>query len=247
MPNDKKALVVLGLLLSSVISLALIQNCDDYWIECLQKWQTMIVGIIATFVAAITAFIIYNGSAEQRHQYIKSIQRKELSARAQLPIALAELNAYLAQVAGYLVGKVNATQPEKPNDAVDALKFAIVHIDQDAANRVFELLMFYQIHNSRLTNMSDIDRGNLAGNPKLQERLIDASRLSALVTSLYDYGRYRSEAGPTSPLSSEDVFNGLRSIVSTEYYYSNEAIFDDVVQRVSRVEDWHVTDRNWND
>jgi len=105
--------------------------------------------------------------------------------------------------------------PTKAVDAINALKSTIEFIDTQPAEKVFELVSLYQVHNARLYSGRD-HRG-----PELAERMYDTARLRYYVERLYEYARNEAETVVEGE-SRRDLVSALKQAVTLQEYVSNQ-------------------------
>ena len=218
----------------------MIQNCTsctNWAITFAYEWQTLIAGTIALVAAWLTIRTIKNQIRLQKSQIDDEkrrhadVQRSKMwAARAELPDALSALCNYSERCVRHLMGADGLDQmPDTAADAISVVKSCVEYIDSESAKKLFELIVHYQIHNSRLSDYRRTD------NPtENAERMYDTVYLRAPVNRLFEYERNNVEVVPNAELSHEDVMSALRICVGLSEYYSDEAIYASVIEIIDR-------------
>ena len=103
------------------------------------------------------------------------------------------------------------------------------YVDSDSAEKLFELIVHYQINNSRLSGHSITNNHR-----ENTERMCDTVYLRALVNRLFEYARNKVEAVPDAEVSREDMRSALVSCVGPDEYYSHEAKYASVIEIIDR-------------
>jgi hypothetical protein len=198
-------------------------------------WQTLITGVLAVGFAAWTIYQVRQQIDLQRQQIAKDEKKlteekaaKALVAKAHMPDALSALSRYAADCLMFVHQNVRDGQPPvAPVEAIGTLKAVIEFVDGVAAQRVFEVITFYQVHNSRLERF---------GRARAGERLdhcIDAIRLRALVDGLYEYARELPVEAPVR-LSQDEMLTALRASVGVADSFAQEGQFALIVERIEQ-------------
>lgn len=157
----------------------------------------------------MTIVVMREQARQERRRHSAEMARKQRAARARMPDALSALSNYQHEVAGFLVGGNESMSP--PDLAIQTLKAVIEFIHDDASARTFELVSFYQVHQSRLSNKQPAFEHERA------RRLFDLAWLSALTNSLYDYARGRSDKIETEKITVEEARSASLFIDLTEH------------------------------
>lgn len=202
-----------------------------YWtcfVEWLNKWQTLVSGILALVAGVGAVWVVLKQTREQRDQHADLLKRKRLAARAQMPEALSDLVGFARGCVQYVDGR-RAEAPSKPVDAIEKLRDAIEFVDTKPAEAIFELVSFYQVHNSRLF---DDDRRVGGANADAQA-YYDAATLFFLTNRLYDYARNQAET-VTDEINPDKLLDELRGVVGIGHYFGNEERYAGAVEKIEQ-------------
>ena len=119
--------------------------------------------------------------------------------------------------------------PDTPADAISVVKSCMEYVDSDSAEKLFDLIVHYQIHNSRLSDYRRTD------NPtKNAEGMYDTVYLRALVNRLFEYARNQVKVVPNAEVSHDDIMSALRICVGLSEYYGHEARYASVIKVIDR-------------
>ena len=200
----------------------------------IERWQTLITGLIAVGVAYWTIRPLKEQISLQKSQMEddklrrkESEQRRTLAVRAAMTEALSQLSVYAKESAGALNTDTGA--PPVPSEAVRVLHSAIEFIDAEASSAVFELVSFVQVHNARLSG--HIARG---GARNLEDRLYDTAKLYALTDRLYPYARNEGGLEDMESLSRKAMISALRGVIGLANYVRNADSYVAVVELINR-------------
>ena len=154
------------------------------------------------------------------------MSRKAVAARSYMPDALSDLSRYARDSGSHLAGR-SETLPAPPTEAVSALKQAIEHIDTDAAERVFQLISWYQVQRARTA-------GDVRDQQDFVEHAYDIVLLQAYVSSLFGYARNEVQTKKyTKPTQNEmntaksNVFDLMNQALDPENFHS----LDEIISR----------------
>lgn len=206
-------------------------------INAAQDWQTLIAGGIALAAAWWTIGTIKNQIRLQKSQIDEEKRRhtdaqrsKMWAARAELPDALSALCNYSEGCMKYLMGADGVDRlPDAPGDVISVVKSCVEYVDSDSAEKLFDLIVHYQIHNSRLLEFRRTD------NPtQKNDRMYDTVYLRALVNRLFEYARNKVEFVPDADVSRDDVISALHICVGINEYYSDESRYKSVIDIIDR-------------
>lgn len=174
-------------------------SCFEFW---LNRYQTLISGLLALAAAALTVRYLKLQINEERLRHENAVQAKSRAARIALPDALSAISGYTNSCIEYLKVGSEHELPVLSEDAVSALKISVEFVEGNAAEIIVELLKFLQITRARL------EYHRVRFGPENVERAYEIVFLRALNDSLYDFGR-----GDT-----QDVIDSInRSDVITAY------------------------------
>jgi hypothetical protein len=181
------------------------------------------VGAMVTLAAAALAWWAVQSQIRQAKNAIETARAKEeFASRAVLPFALSSLNTYAVRVIKQLAAlptplghDETLVATELPMNDVDAIRACIRYAEAAEANQIAEMLKFLQIQNSRYRGfcLDVADRRNLLSPFQLQERIIDALTLFALLERAFVYARgenYKNPRATRSQLMSGVSLNGLQ-------------------------------------
>ncbi len=121
--------------------------------EWIVKWQTLIAGLIALGGALATIwFLDRHHKIEQKR--IEGEQKNEgRYLRSSLSDALSELTKYSKECFFYIYHfNKNWKFPQKPENAIEVLRQNIKYATKKNSNALFDVALFYQKHNSRLSS-----------------------------------------------------------------------------------------------
>jgi hypothetical protein len=163
---------------------------------------------------------------DDKRRYADAQRSKAWAAKGAMPDALSALCKYTTRCTTYLTDGENTDQiPDAPIDAINAIKSAIEFVDPQSAKKLFELVVHYQIHNSRL------DTHTFQSRPEIQ--MYDTVYLRALANWLFEFARNEIDVVPDTRLSREDLSSALRQCVGVAKYYSNEDKFAGVIEYIA--------------
>lgn len=190
-----------------------------------ERFQTTIAALVALAAALLTVWKISHQVELQRLQieddrrrYADAQRSKAWAAKAAMPDALSALCQYAAGCGTYLRnGKGTDQIPNAPIDAINSIKSAIEFVDPQSAEKLFELIVHYQIYNSRLYT------DTFGSQPEIQ--MYDTVYLYALSTRLFEFARNEIDVVPDAELSREYLLSALRQCVGVARYYGNENEF----------------------
>ncbi len=202
----------------------------------LYEWQTLLTGLLALAAAWLTVRKM-NRQIEVHETEIANEEKnradarrsKGWAARAAMPDALSGLSAFASKCMGCLQSeKAAAELPTQPTSAIDAIKAAVEHVDPLSAKKLFELIVHYQIHNSRLW---DLDRYR---STQVVQAQYDVVYLQALINRLYSFARNEVETVPDAALSRQDMITAFRACVGVAVSFGKEPEFRDLMERIER-------------
>jgi hypothetical protein len=201
--------------------------CSGF-VEWLNKWQTLVSGILALIAGGGAVWAVLRQTREQRDQHAGMLERKRLSARAQMPEALSDLVGFVRECVQFVDGR-RVGAPSKPNEAIEKLKVAIEFVDTQPAKAIFELVSFYQVHNSRLFS----DQPRVGGDNADAQAYYDAAKLFFLTNRLYDYARNQAET-VDDQMNPDVLLDELKGVVGIGYYFGNEERYAGAVEKIEQ-------------
>ncbi|MCC4246868.1 hypothetical protein [Stappia indica] len=198
--------------------------CTIY--EFIKDWQTLIGAILALLAAHWTVKTIKRQMNQEDIRNKEIMSRKAMAARSYMPDALSDLSRY-ARASGSYLANQSGPPPTPPTEAISALKQAIEHIDTDAAERVFQLISWYQVQCARTTNDKRTQQ-------KLEEHAYDIVLLQAYTNSLFEYARNEIQeikyAKPTRAEMDTAKLNTF-DVIHRAQHQEAFHILDDVIAR----------------
>jgi hypothetical protein len=189
----------------------------------IEDYQTLIAAFIALFAAWWTIETMKQQMSGERQRHRELIQRKSMAARAQMPDALAELTAFARACFKFLKG--DEEFPAYPLEAISVFKNSIEFIDTPSAEKIFEMVSFYQVHNSRLQSYRPVE-----GPYEYQDRMYDLIRLNYLFMRIFEYARNQTPAitDTIDETMRDNMLHSLRSLVGNEAYMMHPERYEDL-------------------
>lgn len=123
----------------------------------------------------------------------------------------------------------NRELPGPPSDAINVLKTSVEYIDPISAQKLFKIVVFYQIHNSRFFANQDPNSEHTKA-----QRIYDAVKLRALIDQIYEYARNEVSVVPDTELNNSDMKTALRTCGGLDYYFQHENEFSSVLQLIDQ-------------
>lgn len=203
--------------------LAISSTRDLGFLALLEKWQTIIAGLLALIGAYLTVAALERQLEIQRQQSDDQRRRKHYAARAALPAALSDLVQYTRAcetilkdigLASQLTGRiifappwVSPTAPLIPHNALQVLQTCIESADEDMMAVIAGLIEDFQVMHARLlTFLKDTSPGSatIVTRDHLNDRIIDTLEFDLRCGKMFEYARRRSE-GAVSPTTREEL------------------------------------------
>lgn len=191
-------------------------------------WQTLVGAVIALIAALWTIGVMRKQMKDETTRHNDAQRRKRLAARALMPDALSELGAYVRGCAARLMGSAEAL-PEEPTHAISSLKGVIEFIDDDAAQRTFDLVSWYQVFRARMSHEIPTP-----GNAAFPDRQWDAALLQAYINSLFEYARNEDDEVDTSKPSREEMVEALKNAFTLVHMVQHEDHYVEVKKIIER-------------
>ncbi|MBB2696125.1 UNVERIFIED_ORG: hypothetical protein GGI66_000768 [Rhizobium esperanzae] len=171
---------------------------DNYWINFLFDWQTLIAAILAGVPASIGAYLLWRQIKIQRLELERVRRKEETSARIQLIPVLASLTQYYKScITPILDGSYVVT--DIPNQSLATVMSSAPTLDDKVFRHIQSLIVEFQIFTSRYPSTS----GPLA-NGLREIVLVDLGRLHSATNALYPYARFETDA-VERPASTKDA------------------------------------------
>ena len=193
-------------------------------VSIVHSWQDLIAGGLAV-LAAIGGAILLNRQIRQTEKHEQSrLSRRFNAARATLPLTLSGLCAYATSMMDELsqirsvFNHVGDDQmpprfnpPPPPVELVSSLQEVIEATNRDnVIDIISEIIGEMQVLSGRVAMLNDETQNRhvvgLAQN--VDEYMLQAARIYALASSLFEFARREDEMGPTE-VSWENVLSGL--------------------------------------
>ncbi|WP_051927605.1 hypothetical protein [Ruegeria halocynthiae] len=192
--------------------------CDS-WIEVIKEWQTLVAGLLALGAAFLTIRTMRKQMVNESIRHESQLRRQKKAARAKMPDALSEMSEYARQVGGYLL-ETQEEPPQPPSASITTLQQVIEYIDDDAADRAFELASLFQVQHARMTSSG----------PKRQHILhkYDIALLQAYTNSLFDYARNEVESVSNEKPSREDMRTATVNVFDRIRINQNRPLFSEL-------------------
>ncbi len=215
---------------AKVIFIEYISDSFSYIIVLALEWQTLIAGLIALVAAMWTIRTMRRQALDEDGRHKDLMRRKKMAARARMPDALSEVSRYVKEMGCHLLlaGSEGAIgkKPSPPIAGINSLQQVIEHIDNEAAERTFELVSWYQVQRTRTADGID---PLLAVQP-----IYDLVLLQAYVNSLFDYARNEDSAEPITMLSIPEMFNAIQTAFLLPRQHQNPEIFNKLKEKIDR-------------
>ncbi|MCZ6741024.1 MAG: hypothetical protein O7D27_02560 [Alphaproteobacteria bacterium] len=194
-------------------------------ISIVQEWQTLTAAGVALFGAWLTIRVIRAQIRLQKSQIEDEKRSRGWAARAALPDALSALCEYSESCLSYLMQRDEDHDiPEAPVEAINVVKSSIEYVDPDSAKKLFELVVHYQVHNSRL-------RG---GGFENTQSIYDAVYLRALVDRLFEFARNEVDTVPDIPIGREAMMTALRVGIGLGRFLDIQQELQPVIEMIER-------------
>jgi hypothetical protein len=179
-------------------------------LQWLKEWQTL-VGAGLAIVAAWMSVAAIKAQIAQAERHETERRRRQFSAsRAILPLTLSRLTEYAASCAEMLgvlykrsQGEIfepesiaGLSMPKLPSDVISELKDFVNACDEREAEAVANILRHIQIQSARIQDLfyNIHSRKVLVLVVNVENYIIDAARLHAMASSLFDFARGNSPA-----------------------------------------------------
>ena len=175
------------------------------FIEWLDKWQTLLAGVLALIGAMWTVYYIHRQIKQVDELEKARRSKEELAARAVLPLALSQLVQYASECLrvikdhsvqpGMLSGDPldeNAGLPTVQRDIIGTLQACVRYGDNTVVGQISTLLAAIQVQQARLREL--IIRSARRPDRRICrveaiEAMIDAAEIHAKASALFEYGR----------------------------------------------------------
>jgi|GEM_PF-3516334 len=192
-------------------------NVGDF----LSVWQTLLAGAVAFFGAFLTCIILIIQHRFDKKRHREDREREAFYHRSQLPDALCDLVGYSEACFKYVYD--DAPLPEKPVESIGVLKLNIRYSDIKTSQSLFEIISFYQVHNSRLEAYHE----SLAMN-KTENMLYDIAKLYHFFNSLFSYARNEAKTVNRIFPSKEEMEKSVKDVIGRDRVYNERTKFEHI-------------------
>ena len=217
-----------GMLLSTIslclglfIFIGSLWNCCDYLpitnttnlSSFLEKWQTLLAGLLALGAAIWGAILLKSQIAISENHENTRRKTAEAAARAVLPLTLSSIIDYTEQSSNTLhtlyqsrEGEVIPERartidiPQVPESAIGSLQSMIESsTNPEIVKVISKLIQKIQIQNSRMRSAAHREQSirpnriNLVLARYVEDYIIDSAKIHAFASSLFSYARFSSE------------------------------------------------------
>jgi hypothetical protein len=178
---------------------------------CLFEWQTLISGFLAVAAAGVTVFVLKQQIAQSDAHERDRLRRQHDATRATLPLTLSGLTFAIEHMlsqlskARYKFGCANLVKnfdPQPPpTEAIRELQQIIRSTDDPNVIQIIsEIIRQMQILWARVRILSDEEKQEIRVglSVEITQWIIEAAKIHALIGSLFDFARSRSQYGPDS-------------------------------------------------
>jgi hypothetical protein len=203
--------------------------CEIY--EFLKEWQTLLGALIALAAAIWTIIVMRSHAVRDDVRHKNLMHRREMAARAQMPDALSEVSAYSKSVGRYLTNQTEEV-PSEPTAAITTLKHVIEHIDDKAAQRVFDLVSWYQVQRARTVGRTPIQI-----EPQRSEGFYDIVLLQAYTNSLFEYARNQEPTAPVEDPTKEEMIEASKNTFGLVNFAQQSEMFEVLNATIDRRHD----------
>ena len=181
----------------------------------LHQWQTLAAGLIAIAAAWIGASAINRQIQQSNKHEEERIKRKLKAARVVFPLTLSALCEYSEECARYLntvhsfckgdvVQPPASRMPERPvlpSEILTGLTVMAEAANDDVAGWINKLAARLQVQYARVRSMhsgffTDYRSSRITTAEDIEEYVIDAAKIYASASALFDFARAKTEAAP---------------------------------------------------
>ncbi len=198
-------------------------------VKFLHDWQDLLGGLAAVAAAFVGGRYILKQIAYAKARDEMRARKEHASARSMLPLALASISKYAAACSKALK-KLHAASsdqavpesalqslepPQLPYDAISELKPLVQVAGEDVGLAVADLLGEIQILDSRLTGLReprDSTSVHVVVVAFLEDVILNALKVYARASALYDYGRRKTEEIPTGEPNPAALYSAMNNL-----------------------------------
>lgn len=181
--------------------------------DFLNKWQTLITGMLAVIAAYSTIQVMNKQILEEQTRYQDSIARRAVSTRATMLYALNDLCSYAEDCFDY-IHDATLKFPDRPSLAITSFTNSLEVIEDKNLKPIYEMLSFFQVQEARLKRRHT----ELTSNRNAFEASIsDLITLNYYFIRVFEFARgeknYISQNRPTY----DDKINSLNALDKHSY------------------------------
>lgn len=199
---------------------------DNFWINMLFDWQTMVAAIVAGVPAAFGAYLLWKQVSSQREETTRIREKEEVSARIRLVAALSALTSYYKTSVGPLMDS-NYRTTEVPNASLETLMASAPVVDGEVFNHIKKVIIDFQIFSVLYPS-----RTGSIDTPMRDRALVLLAKLHKATNELYAYARFQAETVISTQETEEELSNSLEGLLAVSEPRSN---FRDDTAKIQRV------------
>lgn len=187
------------------------ENWANDFSQCLYEWQGLEGGFLALVAAAVSIFFLRRQIMLSDKHEGQRLQRQQNAARATLPLTLSGLieslrsmllALELARIEVKAKGQADDFEPpHTPTEHIAELQAVIATTDKDSVIKpMSQIIREIQTLWSRVGDLRDqaAQRRRVGLEQNIDEWIVQAAQIHALIESLFDYARAETEDGPSS-------------------------------------------------
>lgn len=202
----------------------------DCLLSALYDWQTLVTGIVAIGAAWVAAHIVRQQINQAREQENERLRRREIAARATLPLTLAGLSDYARGSAAELKSIVagldiletfnkapTMTPADPPAHLIGAVERMIeATSDANVIRMLRAMLADMQVLNSRMNGLAlelELEPEGPFDSIRMSMDvyLLQCGVIYAQSASLFDYARFKADTVPAE-LDWQSVYGAFQSL-----------------------------------
>ena len=179
---------------------------DAIWLSDLERWQTTFAGVMALSAAFVSMYFISKQIKQSEKHERERLKRKQLAARAVLPLMLSHLMTYTQACAEALKEALDncvddrlprtAARPQPPAvplDLVMELKQSIESSPSSIGERIADILSDLQVLDARLRDISETSDASILLAINIETYVLNVVELDARASSAFHYARRTSD------------------------------------------------------
>lgn len=178
-----------------------------------ELWQGLGGSLIGAFVTCVTIIVMIHQIRTDNSRHEESRKRRALALRARMPEALNDISRYNNDCFDLLHTNQTNLLP-RPISALEVFRSCIEYIETIDAQRIFEAISFFQVHEARLENylQQTSNRTPSSTNGNFSDRIRDLVELNLLFSNMYPYARGEAETISAQQPTRQDRINSLRAL-----------------------------------